>query len=65
MMVEVTGPWRLENGLVVLRKFTAFEKSTANKAKIKSTDNSHKRTLQAQGDTNNWNWLNREETLLY
>ena len=35
MTVEVTGPRRLENGLVVPGKFTAFTKSAAIGQKLK------------------------------
>ena len=54
MIVEVTGPRRLENGLVVHGKFTASTKSAAIGQKFKGTDNTHKRTLQAHGDGNNY-----------
>ena len=54
MIAEVTGPRRLENGLVVSRTFTAFTKSAAIGQKLKGTDDAHKRTLQAHGDGNNY-----------
>ena len=54
MIVEVTGPRRLENGLVVPGKFTAFTKSAAIGQKLKGTDDAHKRTLQTHGDANNY-----------
>ena len=52
MIVEVTGPRRLENGLVVPGKFTAFTKGATIGQKLKGTDDAHKRTLQAYGDGN-------------
>ena len=58
MIVEVTGPRRLVNGLVVPGKFTAFTKSAAigrgDRTKIKGTDDGYKRTLQAHGDGNSY-----------
>ena len=54
MIVEVTGPRRLENGLVVPGKFMAFTKSVAIGQKLKGTDDAHKRTLRAHGDGNNY-----------
>ena len=54
MIVEVTGPRRLENGLVVPGKFTAFTKGAAIGQKLKGTDDAHKRTLQTHGDANNY-----------
>ena len=54
MIVEVTDPRRLGNGVVVPGKFTAFTKSAAIGQKLKGTDDAHKRTLQAHGDGNNY-----------
>ena len=64
MIVEVTGPRRLENGLIVPGKFMAFTKSVAIGQKLKGTDDAHKRTLRAHGDGNNYKCLNGKETVL-
>ena len=39
---------KLENDLVVYRKFTAFTKRVGNTTKIKRRDNAQKGTLQAR-----------------
>ena len=58
IIVEITGPRRLQIGLVNPGKFMASTKSAAgNRTKIKRTVNARKRTLQAPGDRNNWKWL--------
>ena len=54
VIVEVTGPRRLENGLVVPGRITAFTKSAAIGQKLKGTDDKHKRTLQIHRDGNNY-----------
>ena len=55
MIVEVTGSRRLENGLVRSAwKVYAIKKSAAIGQKLKGTDDSHKTTLQAHGDGNNY-----------
>ena len=56
MIVEITCPQRLQNGLVVPGKFMTFTKS-ANRTKIK-------RIVKAHGDRNNWKGLKGKETVL-
>ena len=64
MIAEVTGPRRLENGLVVPGKFAASIKSAAIGQKLKGTDDAHKRTLQSHGDGNlNYKRLNGKESV--
>ena len=64
MIAKVTGPRRLENGLVVPGKFAGINKERGKRTKIKGTDNAHKRTLQAHGDGNNCKRLNGKESVL-
>ena len=39
-------------------------KERGNRTKVKGKDKAHKRTLQAHGDGNNYQWLNGKETVL-
>ena len=56
--VKITGPRRLENGVVIPGKLTAFNKSAAVGQKLKERG-----TLQAHADRNNRN--GRETILRY
>ena len=51
MIVEVSGPRRLENGLVVPGKFTALTKSAVIGQKLKGTDDVNKKN-----SASTWRW---------